>query len=443
MSAVAQLLLAAGYEVSGSDSSDWPLARTAARAGASVASHFDRTNVNGADVVVHSSAYREDHPELIAARAAGIPVWRRQDAWAYLARGRKVVAVAGTHGKTTTTGLVFTALRAGGLEPSLLCGGELRDSGSNAYAGSGEHLVIEADEYDRAFLALDPEVAIVTTVDHDHVDLFPTREGYAAVFREFVARVVPGGSLVACADDAGAASLATWARRAVPGRVVTTYGAGKAEWRMERLSLESELTSFALATPEGESVAVNLRLLGAHNARNAAAAVAAADACGVPAAIAGLALASFTGTKRRLEPLGTGGGIRVFDDYAHHPAEIRASIDAARAAARGRLLAVFQPHTPSRLAAFLPDFADALRQADLAVVVETFASARETADAAHGAEELARRAGARYAATNEEAARLVAAEAKPGDLLLVLGAGDVREAGERALALLAARDAVR
>ncbi len=438
MSAVAQLLLAAGHEVSGSDSSgEWPLAKLAASAGATVIARFDRANVAGADVVVRSSAYREDHPEVIAARAAGVPVWRRQDAWRLLAQGKRVVAIAGTHGKTTTTGLVFSALRAGGLDPSLLCGGELRDLGSNAYAGGGEFLVIEADEYDRAFLTLDPEVALVTNVEHDHVDVFPSAAEFEAAFGEFVGRVVRGGTLIGGFDDSGALRLLQRARE-LPGRTVVTYGTGVgADWRIADLSLESALTAFELRAPDGEPVPVHLRLLGAHNARNAAGAIAAADACGVPSGVAALALASFGGTKRRLEPLGEANGVRVVDDYAHHPTEIRASLEAVRPSVRGRLITVFQPHTPSRLRAFLPQFAEALRLADACVVVETFASAREQADEAHGARELARRAGATYAATNEDAARAVVAAARSGDVVLVLGAGDVREAGERVLALLA------
>src|SRR3989442_1215340 len=298
MSAVAQLLVAAGHEVSGSDSTgDWPLAKVAARAGATVVGHFDRANIEGADVVVRSSAYREDHPEVIAARAAGIPVWRRQDAWRFLAEGKRVVAVAGTHGKTTTTGLLFTALRAGGLDPSLICGGELRDLGSNAYAGMGDIIVIEADEYDHAFLALEPHVALVTNVDHDHVDLFPTPADVAAAFRDFAARLVPRGAFVSCADDAGARELAARAHDALPGRRLTTYVTDPAaEWRIEHLALAPSRTSFTLNRPDGRSLAVELRLLGTHNARNAAGAIAAADACGVPPGVAARALASFGGT---------------------------------------------------------------------------------------------------------------------------------------------------
>lgn len=445
MSAIAQLLIAAGHEVTGSDSkSDWPLARIAAQAGATVVGQFERENVAGSDVVIRSSAYRENHPEIIAALEVGIPVWRRQDAWAFLARGKKVVAIAGTHGKTTTTGLVFSALRAGGLDPSLLCGGELLDLASNAHAGKGEHLVIEADEYDRAFLALRPEVAVVTNVDHDHVDVFPTREDVESAFRDFTKRITPGGRLVACADDLGAAALAASTRRQAEAAWTSTYGTHeKADWRITQLALEPDGTGFQLAPPRGEPIAVRLKLLGAHNARNAAAAIVAADSCGVPPSEAAAGAISFSGTRRRLETLGLTAGVLVLDDYAHHPAEIRASLEAVRATATGRLIVVFQPHTPSRLAAFLPDFAAALRLADTAIVVETFASAREPSDQGRGARELARISGAFYAETNFKAARRVASIAGKGDVVLVLGAGDVREAGEKALALLGGAAATR
>jgi UDP-N-acetylmuramate--alanine ligase len=445
MSAVAQLLLAWGHEVTGSDSRpDWPLAEIAAHAGATVVGRFDRENVAGADIVVRSSAYRENHPEVLAARDAGIPVWRRQDAWAFLARGKKVVAVAGTHGKTTTTGLVWSALRAGGLDPSLICGGELVDIGSNAYAGKGEHLVIEADEYDHAFLALDPAVAVATNVDHDHVDMFPTREDVERAFRDFARRIVRDGRLIACADDPGSAALSWWSRRELDATWTSTYGLDeKADWRIVAPVLAADGTSFELTSPNRASTAVRAKLVGLHNARNVAAAIAAADACGVAPAEAAAGVMTFSGTKRRLETIGTSAGVRVIDDYAHHPAEIRASLEAAHALTSGRIIAVFQPHTPSRLAAFLTDFASALRLADTAIVVETFASARESSDEGKGARELARQAGAFYAETNFKAARRIASIARDGDLVLVLGAGDVREAGQKALALLAGAAASR
>ena len=439
MSAVARLLMARGDTVSGSDRGSWPLAQALAADGATVATAFDASNVAGADVVVRSSAYGDANPEVAAARAAGIPVWKREDAWRELARGKRVLAVAGTHGKSTTTALAWTALRAGGLDPSLICGAVLRDLGTNAYAGRGDLIVIEADEYDRAFLSLEPEIAIVTNIEHDHIDVFPTHADVKEAFVRFASGIIPGGWLVACVDDPGAAELAARGD-GLAGRQVATYGmAPHAGYRVVELVQRPDGVTFELVGPFDALVPVSLRLAGAHNARNAAGALAAADAAGVPANAAAKSFATFGGTERRLEELGSARGITIVDDYAHHPTEIRASIDAVRARTKGRVIVLFQPHTPSRLRAFFDDFAAALRTADESVVAETFASAREGADSRDGAKALASRAGGAYVVDAEEAARKLAERARSGDLVLVLGAGDIRRAGVRLLEILRAR----
>jgi len=443
MSAIARLLMARGDSVSGSDNGSWPLAQALAADGATVATAFDSRNIAGADVLVRSSAYGDSNPEIAAARATRIPVWKREDAWRELARGKRVLAVAGTHGKSTTTALAWTALRAGGLDPSLICGAVLRDIGTNAYAGGSDVLVVEADEYDRAFLALEPEVAIVTNIEHDHVDVFPTHDDVKQAFARFAAGIVRGGWLVACADDPGAAALAGRHSDELAGRQVATYGVGpQAAYRVVELVQRADGMSFDLTGLSDAAVPVSLRLAGAHNARNAAGAIVAADALGVPATAAAKSFATFTGTERRLEELGVARGITVIDDYAHHPTEIRASIEAVRARTTGRVIVLFQPHTPSRLRAFFDDFAAALRTADERVVAETFASARETADSRAGAKALAKSAGGAYVADAESAARVLADRARPGDLVLVLGAGDIRPAGVRLLELLRERAAV-
>jgi len=428
MSAIARILLARGHTITGSDTGSWPLAEALARDGAIVHREFDAANVKGVDVVLRSSAYGETNPEVKAAHDLGVLVWKREDAWRELSRGERVVAIAGTHGKTTTTALTWTALRAGGIDASLICGAPLRDLGTNAYAGRDRTLVIEADEYDRTFLALDPDVAIVTNVDHDHVDVFPTKAEYDAAFRQFSARIT--GTLVACADDPGA--------RRLEGKRTVRYGfdAG-ADFRLSERTDSGVGQTFLLDSTAGRA-RVTVKLAGIHNALNASAAVAAAIACGVPMATAADAFHSFAGTSRRLEPLGDAGGVIVIDDYAHHPAEIRASIAAVRprVAAGGRIVAVFQPHTPSRLNAFFDDFVAALAAADERVVVETFASAREQVGD-DGAKRLAERAGGAYAADIESAAQQVARRVHRGDVVLILGAGDVRPVGERLLALLA------
>ncbi|HEV2248882.1 MAG TPA: UDP-N-acetylmuramate--L-alanine ligase [Candidatus Limnocylindria bacterium] len=427
MSAVARILLARGHAVSGSDTGAWPLAEALARDGATVYRSFDPANVRGADVVLRSSAYGDANPEVDAALGAGILVWKREDAWRELSRGERVIAIAGTHGKTTTTALTWTALRAGGVDASLICGAPLRDIGTNAYAGRDRTLVIEADEYDRTFLALRPAIAVVTNVDHDHLDIFPTKAGYDDAFARFAAQTAV---LIACADDPGA--------RALGAARTIRYGAGPAaDYRIgERVETAAGQT-FLLTGPPGRG-RVTLKLPGAHNALNTAAAVIAAVSCGIPLSTAADAFHGFNGTARRLEPLGEAAGVTVVDDYAHHPAEVRAAIAALRPRVPpgSRLVAVFQPHTPSRLAAFFDEFVAALATADERVVVETFASARER-NAGGDARRLAERAGAAYAADALAAARELAGRVRRGDVVLILGAGDIRPAGERLLALLA------
>lgn len=439
MSAVARLL-AARAEVTGSDSGRWPLAEALRPLGVTVHASFDPHHVIGADVVVRSSAYGDENPEVAAAQAAGIPLWRRHEAWAYIARGRIVLAVAGTHGKTTTTAMCWSALRSGGKDPSLVCGAATREAGSNAYVGRGPELAIEADEYDRTFLALSPAVAVVTNVDHDHVDHFPTRQEYADAFLEFALRVVPGGTVVACVDDAGARDLAERARERLRGRgEVLTYGTSPDAdaWIADARTTADGATGEVRL--EARRILLSLRVPGLHNLRNATAAVLAAHRLGVPPSDAARALADVELPARRLEVLGRAGGITVVDDYAHHPTEIRASIAAMRAGTDGRVIALFQPHTPSRLRAFLDEFASALGEADLAIVAETFASARERADREGLARSLAERAGAIHVPDAEAAARALADRVAEGDVVLVLGAGDIRAAGELLLEMLASR----
>jgi len=444
MSAVARLLLQHG-EVSGSDLGRWPLSLALRPFGATVHESFDAAHIEGADIVVRSSAYREDNVEVAAALARDVPVWRRHDAWRFLAKGKRVLAVAGTHGKTTTTAMAWAALRAAGVDASLICGAALADTGTNAHVGTSDVLVIEADEYDRAFHALEPMVAIVTNVDHDHVDLFPTPDDYMEAFRVFVSGIPRGGTLVACADDPGARALASEALIRLAGRTIRTYGTWpRANWRVRPADMtdaegiavpQSRHSWVTVEGPARVRALLGLQVPGDHNVLNAAAAFAAAIAIGADPQRLAQALSSFRGTSRRLEYLGTVGGVTVIDDYAHHPVEIRASI-AAVGKPGTRVVAVFQPHTASRLGAFFEEFASALRLAEAAVIAETFASAREEADGSSGARDLAIAARAEYARDPHEAARALARIARPGDTVLVLGAGDIRVAGERLLELL-------
>lgn len=429
MSAVARLLAERAH-VSGSDSGRWALSEGLRNIGVTVYDRFDPQHVIGADVVVRSSAYGDENPEVAAAQAAGIPLWKRHDAWRHIARGRVPLAVAGTHGKTTTTGMAWAALRGGGRDPSLICGAELREIGTNAHVGRTSELVIEADEYDRTFLVLAPAVAAVTNVEHDHVDHFPTRAEYADAFVEFALRTMPGGAVVACADDAGARALAVDMRERLRGRAeVVTYGTSPdADVGITDVRETRDGTTATLQL-DGRRVALALRVPGIHNVRNAAAAVVSAHRLGVRPADAAAALSTFSLPSRRLETLGEAAGVAVIDDYAHHPTEIRASIAAMRSRSAGRILACFQPHTPSRLRAFFDEFAASLGDADVAVVAETFSSARERADREGLARALAERARAVYVPDVASAARELADRAAKGDVILLLGAGDIRGAG--------------
>ena len=422
MSAIAKLLMAGGHQVTGSDSGHWPLAEALARQGAAVHERFAAEHVPGTDIVLRSSAYQEDNVEVAEALRRGITVWKREDAWRFLARDRRVIAVAGTHGKSTTTALVWSALRAGNVDASLICGAVLRGIGSNAHAGTSDVLVIEADEYDNTFHALEPLIAVVTTVDHDHVDMFPTRESYRDAFRVFVRGIQPRGTLVTCIDDDGARDLARYAAREL-GREVVTYGFGE-QANLPVLRVADKVYSLG-------DTHIGLQIPGRHNALNAAAAVLAAHTFGVTKMDAALGVSEFPGVERRLEPLGSAAGVNVVDDYAHMPAEIAVGLDAFENA-----VVVFQPHTPSRLARFFDEFVAVLRRARAVVIVETFSSARERPEETSRAMALADAVGGRYARDGEEAARITADLVGPGDVVLVMGAGDVRPVGQRLLEML-------
>jgi UDP-N-acetylmuramate--alanine ligase len=434
MSAVARILLARGHIVSGSDDGAWPLAEALARDGATVYRSFDAAHVKRVDVVLRSSAYGETNPEIRAALDAGVLVWKRDDAWRELSRGERVIAIAGTHGKTTTTAMTWTALRAGGVDASLICGAPLRDIGTNAYSGRDRTLVIEADEYDRAFLALHPDIAVVTNVDHDHVDIFPSRGDYATAFTQFASQVQ--GTLVACWDDPGAQALATAVR--ARGGPVRTYGNAEGAdlrvyGRADPLAMLEIIRPDTLKKKEREFARERrLQVLGWHNALNAAGAVIAADTAGVPADTALDAISRFPGTARRMEILGKERGVLVVDDYAHHPSEIEAG-KVAFSESPERLIIVFQPHTPSRLSAFFDEFVESLRYTDGVVIVETFSSARETNEGPSDAKRLADTLGADYATTIDEAVEAAYRIVKEGDIVIVMGAGDVRPVGEQLL----------
>lgn len=456
MSGLAAMMRARGMTVSGSDSRD-SRELTALRAlGVRTTVGHSAAALDGVDTVVVTSAIRADNPELVAARAAGLRVLPRVVALVALMAGRRVAAVSGTHGKTTTTSMLTVALQTAGWDPSFAIGGQLTGSGANAHEGRGEVFVAEADESDGSFLLFDPDVAVVTNVEADHLDNYGTPTAYASAFEAFAGRVRPGGVLVTGGEDAGAAALAAatasrWARdrsgrrvvAVVPAAVGMEPGAGEVVLGGVVLGPAGSRVPVSLRTPDGTrwDGTLRLRVPGRHNVADAACALAAAVALGADPATVAEALSGFTGTRRRFEAKGTAAGVRVFDEYAHHPTEVAAAIAAARVVAgSGRVVAVFQPHLYSRTKIFAADFARVLGAADEVVVMDVY-GAREDPDPGVSGDLVA--AAVPLAAGLVTFSRswtatpgVVAARVRPGDVVLTIGAGDVTMIGPEVLALL-------
>jgi len=431
MSAIARVLLERGHPVSGSDLRDSPTLRDLAGRGARVHVGHAPEHLGAAEIVVVTSAAPPDNPEVLAARERGLALWPRAAMLRALTRGRRCLAVAGTHGKTTTTAMIVLLLRAGGLDPSFIIGGDVAELGGNGHAGRGPHFVLEADEYDRTFLALEPAVAVVTNVEWDHVDCYPDPVAVREAFAQFLAQVPSEGAVYLCRDDAGAWGLPR------PAAVVHGYGLDpQAEWRAAEVRLSPDGTRF-LALREGRPpLSMRLLLPGEHNVRNALAALAVAAGEGLDLEQVGPALAAFGGVERRFQCRGEAGGVVVVDDYAHHPGEIRATLAGARQRFPDRRLVVaFQPHTYSRTRAFAADFARALSAADQVLVTGIYAARELDPGDISGADLAARvRPPATYAATLDEARDWLLEHLRPGDVLLTLGAGDVTLLGPQVLA---------
>lgn len=427
MSAIALLLAARGLPVSGCDARDGAVLDALRSAGVVVHVGHDAAHADGADTVVVSSAIRASEPEVVRALERGLPVLHRSVALAALMAGRRTVAVAGAHGKTTTSAMIAQVLRTAGLDPSFAIGAAV-DGPVGARAGAGDVFVAEADESDGSFLAYAPHIAVVTNVEPDHLDHYGSRAAFEAAFVAFAERVEPGGSLVVCADDDGARRLADAARGR--GITVRTYGtADDADVRVGPWQPSDRGGS--LQVRDGDVVSVlDVPVPGAHNGLNAVAAWVAVRLLGVEAEVAAAGLAGFTGTGRRFTDRGRRGGVRVVDDYAHHPTEVAALLRAARqVAGGGRVLVLFQPHLFSRTRAFADDFARALDGADLVVVTDVYAAREDPDPAVTGALIVDRMASpsARFVGDRVAAARAVGQAARPGDLVLTVGAGDVTE----------------
>jgi len=393
--------------------------------------------------VIVSSAVPAHNEEVAAARARGIPVLKNAEMLGRILEGKRCVAVAGTHGKTTTTGMAAWTLAQAGLDPSFVVGGELRNVGVSGRAGRGDIFVVEADEYDRRFLSYEPDVAIVLNVELDHLDYYGTEAAMRDAFAEFSRRTKRDGVLITCAEDPGCRSL----RQGFAGQAAT-YGIETdfdPTWTARKLDLTREGSSFE-ALRHGTSLGeFALRLLGRHNVLNALAVIAACSSLDVPVPEIRQGLESYSGTGRRFQDLGTCRGVRVVIDYAHLPSEIRATLAAARQTTPRRVWACFQPHTYARTRALMDDFARAFSDSDRVVIVPTYVPpGRETPErdalATELADLVARRHGtSEYVESVDALVGLLVTEARDGDLVLLLGAGDIAGAGASLLSALDAR----
>jgi UDP-N-acetylmuramate--alanine ligase len=431
MSGIAEVLHNLGYQVSGSDMKVSEHTLRLRALGASVWIGHDPAHVASADVVVRSSAVSPDNPEVVAAKAQSIPVIQRAEMLAELMRMKYGVAVAGTHGKTTTTSMVATVLAKAGLDPTVVIGGRVDALGSNAKLGRGEFMVAEADESDGSFLKLAPTIAVVTTIDAEHLDYYRDLKHIQETFTEFINKVPFYGSCVLCVDQRHIRDLLPMAQKRVVSYALTT----QADLTADGASLHGLASTFKArlkGRPLGE---LQLRVPGLHNVSNALAAVAVGLELDIGFDVIRAALAEFSGVARRFEVKGTPRGIMVVDDYAHHPAEIEATLRAARDGFQRRLVAVFQPHRFTRVRALLSEFLPAFDLADLLIVTDIYPAGEAPIPGISGrviAEGIARRGGPEvlYMSSKEDVPDHVVALARPGDLVITMGAGDIWKASE-------------
>ncbi len=444
LSAIARVLKESGYLVTGSDQMVGPLALNLQQIGIQVFEGHQAGNIAGADVVVQSSAIPATNPEVQAALAAGIPVLKRSEFLGRLMEGKTGIAVAGTHGKTTTTSMIAWMLSQMDKDPSFIVGSVIKGLDRNAHAGKGNDFVIEADEYDRMFLGLHPKLAVITFLEHDHPDCFPTFDDYKSAFTKFVESIQPGGTLLVCGDHPSVLDFLS----AVPAGVTGyTYGLGNhCQYQAVDLLLENGTYSFKFVRNMDKNRTIlakymHLLVPGQHNVQNAAVALAIADRLGLDVEKAASALAEYPGSGRRFELVGEVGGITLIDDYAHHPTEIATTLAAARSRYQNhRIWAVWQPHTYSRTRLLKHEFAQAFTQADEVIVTEIYASREKHED--YSSVEVAREVPgekARFAASLSDASHLLLDNLQPGDVVVVLSAGDADQINRQLLVKLSER----
>jgi UDP-N-acetylmuramate--alanine ligase len=438
MSGIAEVLLTLGYSVSGSDTKPSNITERLQNLGATLYEGHKTANVEGAHVVVTSSAIKSDNPEVVEAHKRKIPVIPRAEMLAELMRLKYGVAVAGAHGKTTTTSLVASVLAAAHLDPTFVIGGRVNQAGTTARLGKGEYFVVEADESDRSFLLFSPIVAVVTTIDREHLDQYSSLEDIQEAFTQFVNRVPFYGAAVLCLDEPNVQAI-------IPNvkRPIITYGtSNQADLVISEVKLEGTTSEFHL-TYKGEDLGL-FQLFhppGIHNVRNAAAAAAVALYLDVPAELIREGLAKFGGVGRRFEIKGVVNDITVIDDYGHHPAEIRATLEAARLCKFSRLLVLFQPHRYTRTQHLWNEFRQAFNQADVVVLTDIYAASEQaipgiTSESLAGAILEAGHKNVFYSGSMQQGIERLLREARPGDAILTIGAGNISRASNELMVLL-------
>jgi UDP-N-acetylmuramate--alanine ligase len=437
MSGIAEILLNLGMKVSGSDLRRGPVTDRLALMGATIYEGHDAGNIAGATVVVTSSAVSATNPEVLEARAHKIPVIQRAEMLAELMRLKYGIAIAGMHGKTTTTSMVASVLAAGGLDPTIVVGGRVDALGSNAKLGKSQYMVVEADESDRSFLKLSPILAVVTNLDREHMDCYRDMADVEQAFLTFIDKLPFYGAVTACVDNPLLKAILPRAQRRV-----FTYGvAAEADYRLEFLdAVVGSFAHFQVVTTLGPLGPFELHVPGRHNVLNATAAVAIAHQLGIDADKIADGLSHFRGVDRRFQLRGTARGVTVVDDYGHHPTEIRATLAAARECGYQKIHVLFQPHRYSRTLDLMEQFVSAFVDADTVIVLPIYAASEEPIPGVT-AERLAERIEGpqvQFAADFAAAIDAVAAQAQKGDLILTLGAGSVSQLGPQILAALEA-----
>lgn len=423
MSGLARIALADGISVSGSDAKDSSVLTALAALGATVYKSHEASQVDGVDVVIYSTAISASNPEMVRAIERSIPIMTRAKALAMLMHGLTSIAIAGTHGKTTTSSMATVAFQACGADPSFAIGGTLSASGSNAHRGSGDFFIAEADESDGSFIAYHPMAAIVTNVEHDHVDFFSTPEEVVKVFADFAETIPANGFLIYCNDDAGSKSLG----ESVSHCTTFSYGVEQSsDLKIDQIELTAQ-GSRARAIWKGRVVGtLELQVPGHHNLLNAAGTLALGLALELNPVALLTGLHSFRGAGRRFELKATVNGIRIIDDYGHHPTEISVTLDAARRYAdNGRVLVIFQPHRYSRTQAFLSQFASSLDKADDVTLLEIYAASEQPIPGVSAELIAEKMEHGRFVPNFIEASDRIIETAQPGDVILTLGAGDV------------------